>query len=253
MNKANSIFFAAILALASGGALASGTDTCDYPHHFKVVGGKITALEAIQSPNSALSVKLTSEDSFDVYDNTNCKIELPRGIRLKVETDRTHTNEMIFVDSPDGKITRISNNSLNNYDLDAVNRLSTTNYELVYKVKKITLASSVISAPPSTCPAIDTIKKVGFTSVQQTYPGAWIATNNHFGTTDEWKLSSGLIRFFDNGNDALVKANALLSALTSSSGPDYIKGFGWICFYTTQLPTDPSVFAVTPSEARQTQ
>jgi hypothetical protein len=251
MNKTNSIFFTAILALVSGSALASGTNTCDYPQHFKVVGGKITALEAVQSPNSALSVKLTSEVSFDVYDNSNCKVELPRAIRIKVEADRIHTNEMIFADSPDGKITRIRNNSLNNYDLDAVNKSSTTDYEFAYKVKNIPQASFAISAPPSACPAIDTIKKVKFTSVHQMYDGAWQATtNNHFGMTDEWTLSSGIFRFFDNGNDVLIKANALLTTLTTFSGPDQLTENEWVCWYKTQLPTEPTIFAISPSVPR---
>lgn len=138
MKKINSILFAAVLALVSGSTLAANAslETCDYPQHFKIVGGRILELAA-QSPNSELTVVMTSDDSFDVIDNTQCKNNGSgiRGIKLKVGLDNEHVYEMAFVDSMNGKITRIYANSLNNYVLDEINRVTATDYQLVYKVK----------------------------------------------------------------------------------------------------------------------
>lgn len=134
MKRITSILFAAILALVSCSIFAAST--CDYPQHFKIVGGKILEL-ATQQPNAELTVIMTSEDSFDVIDNTQCKNNGSgiRGIKLKVGLDSVHAYGMIFADSPNGKITRIYSNSLNNYVLDEINRVTATDYQLVYKIK----------------------------------------------------------------------------------------------------------------------
>lgn len=133
MKKINSILFTAILALTSGSIFAESI--CDYPQHFKIVGGKILELTT-QQPNSELTVIMTSEDSFDVIDNTQCKNNGSgiRGIKLKVGLDNIHVYDMIFADSTSGKITRVYANSLNNYMLDEINRVTATDYQLVYNL-----------------------------------------------------------------------------------------------------------------------
>jgi len=89
-------------------------------------------------------------------------------------------------------------------------------------------------AKPDKCPSVSALAAVGVSMTQQApgYPTSWdgFELKNRFDTNDEWTFVIGEFKTEDQ-DEALLKANAAITRLAFSYGPELDNNRDWYCMY----------------------
>ena len=118
-------------------------------------------------------------------------------------------------------------------------------------------AFALMSDKPAICPSVNAIQSVGVSVAEKCQYGfcsddMWMAfeMRNSYGTEDDWTFGMISVMHVNSANDAVARANEILSSLTFIRGPEqFITPDGrlvWECRYEGRNPYFQGV-AVTPA------
>lgn len=136
MTKGKSIILSSILAICCSNAFSSKnhSEDCAFPQHFNIYGPSKTHIMSVAAGKfSDFTVIQTSEHSFDVLDQSECKGDGINSVTLKVGTDNYHYSEITFSDAHTGRIFIVSKAEMNKFSLKEFKTLSKYDFNLTYQ------------------------------------------------------------------------------------------------------------------------